>query len=77
MSTYLIKTLGCKVNQFETEAIGLALENEGWQKASKEKSADLCIINTCTVTGKASLQSKQAIKNIIKKNPDAHIIVTG
>lgn len=77
MSTYSVKTLGCKVNQFETEAIGLSLEQSGWIKAKKSEPADLCIINTCTVTGKASLQSRQAIRNIIKKNPDATVIVTG
>ncbi len=77
MSIYAIKTLGCKVNQFETEAIGLALEQYGWLKAGKNQPADLCIINTCTVTGKASIQSRQAIKTIIKKNPEAKIIVTG
>ncbi len=77
MTRYTIKTLGCKVNQFETEAIGLALEQHGWKKAEKNQPSDLCIINTCTVTGKASVQSKQAIKSIIKKNPDAKIIVTG
>ncbi len=77
MSKYSIKTLGCKVNQFETEAIGLSLEQIGWEKAKKAEPSDLCIINTCTVTGKASLQSRQAIRNIIKKNPDAKVIVTG
>ncbi len=77
MARYAIKTLGCKVNQFETEAIGLALEKHGWEKADKNQLAALCIINTCTVTGKASVQSRQAIKTIIKKNPGAKIIVTG
>lgn len=77
MKRYTIKTLGCKVNQFETEAIGLMLEKEGWQKSSGKEGADLCIINTCTVTGKASVQSRQAIKSIIRKNPGAQVIVTG
>ncbi len=77
MAKYSIKTLGCKVNQFETEAIGLSLQKQGWEKAKKKDIADLCIINTCTVTGKASLQSRQSIRNIIKKNPGAKVIVTG
>lgn len=77
MGKYSIKTLGCKVNQFETEAIGLSLQQKGWEKAAKGDNADLCIINTCTVTGKASLQSRQTIRSIIKNNPGAKVIVTG
>lgn len=77
MSKFFITTLGCKVNQFEAEAIGLALCNAGWEKSLKGKDTDICIINTCTVTGKASMQSRQAIRNIIKNNPGAKIIVTG
>jgi threonylcarbamoyladenosine tRNA methylthiotransferase MtaB len=74
---YLLTTLGCKVNQFETEAIGIALRQAGWEKTVKFHEADLCVINTCTVTGKASMQSRQAIRNIVRQCPDAHVIVTG
>lgn len=74
---YLLTTLGCKVNQFETEAIGITLGQAGWEKTVKFSEADLCVINTCTVTGKASMQSRQAIRNIIRQCPEAHVIVTG
>ncbi len=74
---YLLTTLGCKVNQFETEAIGITLLKAGWEKTVKFAEADLCVINTCTVTGKASMQSRQAIRNIIRQCPSAHVIVTG
>ncbi len=74
---YLLTTLGCKVNQFETEAIGIALKQAGWEKTVKFAEADLCVINTCTVTGKASMQSRQAIRNIVRQCPRAHVIVTG
>jgi threonylcarbamoyladenosine tRNA methylthiotransferase MtaB len=77
MTRFMMTTLGCKVNQFETEAIGLALSKAGWVRTGKGKEADVCIINTCTVTGKASMQSRQAIRNIIRKCPRARIIVTG
>lgn len=77
MTTFMMTTLGCKVNQFETEAIGLALGRKGWTRTGKGREADVCIINTCTVTGKASMQSRQAIRNIIRNCPEARIIVTG
>lgn len=76
-SKYLLTTLGCKVNQFETEAIGIALHQAGWDKTVKFHEADLCIINTCTVTGKASMQSRQAVRNIVRQCPNAYVIVTG
>jgi threonylcarbamoyladenosine tRNA methylthiotransferase MtaB len=74
---FFLTTLGCKVNQFETEAIGLTLKEAGWEKTAKHREADLCVINTCTVTGKASMQSRQAIRNIVRQCPDAYVIVTG
>ena len=74
---YLLTTLGCKVNQFETEAIGISLSTAGWEKTARGSEADLCIINTCTVTGKASMQSRQAIRNIVRQCPHARIFVTG
>lgn len=77
MPTFFITTLGCKVNQFEAEAIGLALTGAGWEKTTKPASADICIINTCTVTGKASMQSRQAIRNIIRNSQNSKVIVTG
>jgi len=76
MTTFSIKTLGCKVNQFESETLELALLNQGYRPAGG-KEADLCIINTCTVTQKASMQSRQAIRQAIRANPGARILVTG
>ena len=76
-STFSITTLGCKVNQYESEAITQQLKNSGGVLAQHKQTADLCIINTCTVTRKASMQSRQAIRQAIKSNPGARIIVTG
>ena len=76
MPKFDIVTLGCKVNQYESETISKELKINGWNM-TKEGNADICIINTCTVTGKASMQSRQEIRKIIKKNPNARIIVTG
>jgi threonylcarbamoyladenosine tRNA methylthiotransferase MtaB len=74
---FRVTTLGCKVNQFESDAIAQGLERYGWKRASEEEQADVGIINTCTVTGKASMQSRQAIRQFIRRHPTARIIVTG
>jgi threonylcarbamoyladenosine tRNA methylthiotransferase MtaB len=77
MPTYKIITLGCKVNQQESETISKLLKDGAWQPAPANRDADLYIINTCTVTGKASMQSRQEIRKAVKANPNAKIIVTG
>ena len=81
-ASFSIVTLGCKVNQFESETIAQELKQSGFQRIDKNKApadggAGTCIINTCTVTHKASMQSRQAIRQAIRSNPDATIIVTG
>ncbi len=77
MQKFIITTLGCKVNQYESEAIAQSLKAAGWVQADREEPAGLCIVNTCTVTHKAAMQSRQAIRQIIRANPDARIMVTG
>ncbi|MCK5695109.1 MAG: tRNA (N(6)-L-threonylcarbamoyladenosine(37)-C(2))-methylthiotransferase MtaB [Desulfobacula sp.] len=77
MKKFYIETLGCKVNQYESDGIALSLEKQGWIKGEKKQKADVFIINTCSVTSKASMQSRQAIRKIIRENPDAKVIVTG
>jgi len=77
MKKFHIHTLGCKVNQYESDGIAISLEKQGWIKEKKNQKADIFIINTCAVTSKASMQSRQAIRKIIRDNPDAKVIVTG
>lgn len=78
MPKFTITTLGCKVNQYESEALAQKLSDDGQWVISRDKEiADLCIINTCTVTQKASMQSRQAIRQAIRSHPKARIIVTG
>ncbi len=72
-----IVTLGCKVNQYESDGIAACLEEKGLIRGENNLSVDLCIINTCAVTSKAGMQSRQAIRKIIRDNPNARIIVTG
>lgn len=75
--TVAVTTLGCKVNQFESESLRAELMGLGLDIANETKPADICIINTCTVTQKASMQSRQAIRRAIRENPGAIIVATG
>ena len=70
-------TLGCKVNQYETEALLELFEKEGYEKAETEDYADVYVINTCTVTHMSDRKSRQYIRRMKKKNPDAIIAVVG
>lgn len=70
-------TLGCKVNQYETEAMLELFENEGYQGVDSEEYADVYVINTCTVTHMSDRKSRQYIRRVKKKNPDAIIAVVG
>ena len=70
-------TLGSKVNQYETEAMLELFEKEGYEKAETEDYADVYVINTCTVTHMSDRKSRQYIRRMKKKNPDAIIAVVG
>lgn len=70
-------TLGCKTNQYESEAIASTFRHSGYETVPFEEHADIYIINTCTVTHLGDRKSRQIIRRAIKKNPDAVIAVTG
>jgi threonylcarbamoyladenosine tRNA methylthiotransferase MtaB len=72
-----IYTLGCKVNQYESEAIAEAFEEKGLVVQSPALSCDVYVINTCTVTAESDRKAKQFIRRAINKNPSAYILVTG
>lgn len=72
-----IYTLGCKVNQYESEAIAEELEKNGIAVISPADVCDAYIINTCTVTAESDRKARQFIRRAISKNPSAFIIVTG
>lgn len=76
-SKFRVITLGCKVNQYESDAIAGELEKNGLTLSSISDQPDLFIINTCSVTQKASRQARQAIRKAIREHPDAVICVTG
>ena len=77
MPKFSITTLGCKVNQAESEALAHELLSSDWSAATGCDKAEVCIVNTCTVTQKASMQSRQAVRKAIRANPNARVIVTG
>jgi threonylcarbamoyladenosine tRNA methylthiotransferase MtaB len=70
-------TLGCKLNFAETSAIGRQLAEVGVRKARESETADICVINTCSVTELADKKCRQAVRKMIKENPGAFVIVTG
>ena len=72
-----IYTLGCKVNQYESEAIAERLLSLGFLVQSPSSVCDLYIINTCTVTAESDRKARQFIRRAIHKNPAAYILVTG
>lgn len=72
-----IYTLGCKVNQYESEAIAEAFLSRGYHVQSPTLSCDAYVINTCTVTAESDRKAGQFIRRAIHKNPNAYILVTG
>lgn len=70
-------TLGCKLNFSETSTFGRMLEELGVVTAKKGESADLCLINTCSVTDVADHKCRQAIHRMVRQHPGAFVVVTG
>lgn len=77
MKKYKLKTLGCRTNQYETLAYQSQLKAIGYTEAEGDEEADLCIVNTCTVTQSADSHSRNQIRKLRKKYPKAKIAVTG
>ncbi|MBR4048594.1 MAG: tRNA (N(6)-L-threonylcarbamoyladenosine(37)-C(2))-methylthiotransferase MtaB [Bacteroides sp.] len=70
-------TLGCKLNFSETSTIGRALSELGIRTARKGEKADICVVNTCSVTEVADKKCRQAIHRLVKQHPGAFVVVTG
>lgn len=75
--TAAFHTLGCKVNQYETEALTELFGKRGFEIADFEEAADVYIINTCTVTGMSDRKSRNAVRRARRLNPEAVVAVTG
>ncbi len=70
-------TLGCKINAYETRLIERDFIDTGWSRVDDNAEADIHIVNTCTVTAEADRQARQAVRRIIRNNPDCVVVVTG
>lgn len=70
-------TLGCKVNQYETQLVREALIKNGFHEAGDDEVADLCVVNTCTVTHTGDSKSRQVIRQLARKNPGTRTLVMG
>lgn len=75
--TCRLVTLGCKVNQYETQLVKEALEQNGFREARDDEAADLCVVNTCTVTAEADSKGRQLIRQLAQKNPGTQTLVMG
>jgi threonylcarbamoyladenosine tRNA methylthiotransferase MtaB len=75
--TVRLHTLGCKVNQYETQYVKELLEANGYVEATPGRPADLCVVNTCTVTAEGDAKSRQTVRRLHKDNPRAAIVVMG
>lgn len=74
---FKVVTLGCRTNQYESQAYQDQLLTLGYSEAKEAEQVDLCIVNTCTVTESADSSSRYQIRHLQRKYPDAKIVVTG
>ena len=77
MPTVAFHTLGCKVNQYDSQAMLEVFQQAGYEAADFEGKADVYVINTCTVTGTGDKKSMQAVRRAMKNNPDAQVVIAG
>jgi threonylcarbamoyladenosine tRNA methylthiotransferase MtaB len=75
--TCRLVTLGCKVNQYETQHVKELLEANGYREAGESENPDLCVVNTCTVTHEADAKCRQLIRRLAQSHPHAAIVVMG
>jgi threonylcarbamoyladenosine tRNA methylthiotransferase MtaB len=77
MTTFYIEQFGCRATQADAAAIERQLRDRGFAAASESTSADVVIVNTCTVTAAADAQAREAIRKLVARNPAARVIATG
>lgn len=77
MPRVALHTLGCKVNQYETQKIAQDFVSRGFEVVGFPEQADVYVVNTCTVTRTADSKSRQAARGAVHRNPDALVVVTG
>lgn len=74
---FKIVTLGCRTNQYESQAYHDQLDAMGYSQAQENESADICIVNTCTVTESADASSRHEIRRLARDNPGSQLVITG
>jgi threonylcarbamoyladenosine tRNA methylthiotransferase MtaB len=77
MKKFFLHSLGCKVNSYESSSVAVLLRKVGYVETSEEEEADVIILNTCSVTGKADQKSRQHISSYRRNNPKAIIVAMG
>jgi threonylcarbamoyladenosine tRNA methylthiotransferase MtaB len=77
MPTVAFATLGCRLNQVDTQLLQGALEARGFREAGEGDAADVVVINTCTVTARAEASDRQAVRRLSRAHPGARVVVTG
>lgn len=85
MKKYVVKTLGCKANFYDSQLMEAELQKRGWLPAKNPSKAegetqgeiDLCIVNSCTVTDEADRQTRKMAARLFRENPNARVVVTG
>lgn len=77
MTTFFIKTFGCRVNQVESQAILEEFKRAGFTPAESFETADICLLNTCTVTHQADKDVEKLVRQILRRNPSARLVLTG
>ena len=77
MTTFFIKTFGCRVNQVESQALWEEFLRQGYVPADSFETADVCLLNTCTVTHQADKDVEKQIRQILRRNPRARLVLTG
>jgi threonylcarbamoyladenosine tRNA methylthiotransferase MtaB len=75
--TVAVATLGCRLNQVDSEHIASSLEERGFRTVPFEDPADVVVVNTCTVTGRAEVSDRQMIRRAARRHPGARVVVTG
>lgn len=70
-------TLGCKVNQYETQAMSEKLKEAGYSICTDANKADICIVNSCTVTSASDQKTRQAVRRLKRNNPNTIVVLTG
>jgi threonylcarbamoyladenosine tRNA methylthiotransferase MtaB len=71
------KTLGCRLNQYETDALAAQFKSNGYEVSEQEYNADIVVVNTCTVTNQSNHKSRYVIRHAGRVNPSAKMIITG